>query len=46
MSLRDEHLEYGVRKAVNVIHELFVEFLRHPMYHGYMVKHFGLDPDV
>lgn len=46
MSLRDGHLEYGVRKAVNVIHELFVEFLRHPLYHEYMVKHFGLDPDV
>lgn len=46
ISLRDDHLEYGVRKAVNVIHELFVEFLRNPLYYEYMVKHFGLDPDA
>jgi hypothetical protein len=46
VSLRDSHLEYGVRKAVNLIHELFVEFLRDPLYFSYMVEHFQLDPDL
>ena len=46
VSLKDSHLEYGVRKAVNLIHELFVGFLRNPLYFSYMVEHFQLDPDV
>lgn len=46
VSLKDAHLEYGVRKAVNLVHEVFVHFLRHPMYFDYMVEHFDLNPDV
>ena len=46
VSLEAPHLEYGVRKAVNLIHELFVEFLRSPLYFPYMVEHFQLDPDL
>ena len=46
VSLNPSHLEYGVRKAVNLIHELFVTFLRRPMYFDYMVEHFHLDPDA
>lgn len=46
VSLKDSHLEYGVRKAVNLIHELFVVFLRDPLYFPYMVEHFQVDPDV
>jgi len=46
VSLKDSHLEYGVRKAVNLIHELFVGFLRNPLYFSYMVEHFQVDPDV
>jgi hypothetical protein len=42
----DAHLEYGVRKAVNLIHELFVDFLRQPIYFHYMVEHFDLNPDM
>jgi len=45
-SLTDAHLEYGVRKTVNLIHELFVDFLRHPLYFPYMVEHFEVDPDT
>jgi hypothetical protein len=44
--LKDSHVEYGVRKAVNLIHELFVGFLRNPLYFPYMVEHFQRDPDV
>lgn len=46
VSLKDAHLEYGVRKAVNLVHELFVVFLRDPLYFSYMVEHFQLDPDL
>ena len=46
VSLTESNLEYGVRKAVNLIHELFVSFLRDPLYFSYMVQHFGLDPDM
>jgi hypothetical protein len=46
VSLKNAHLEYGVRRAVNLIHELFVEFLRNPLYFSYMVEHFQLDPDL
>jgi hypothetical protein len=46
VSLNPSHPEYGVRKAVNLIHELFVDFLRRPMYFHYMVEHFNLDPDA
>lgn len=46
VSLKNSHLEYGVRRAVNLIHELFVVFLRNPLYFSYMVEHFQLDPDV
>jgi hypothetical protein len=44
--LEHAHLEYGVRRAVNLVHELFVQFLRQPMYFQYMVDHFGADPDM
>jgi hypothetical protein len=46
VSLRGPHLEYGVRKAVNLVHEVFVDFLRNPLYFTYMVEHFQLDPDL
>ena len=46
VSLKASHLEYGVRKAVNLIHELFVVFLRDPLYFPYMVEHFDLDPEM
>jgi hypothetical protein len=46
VSLKDPHLEYGVRKAVNLVHELFVDFLRHPLYFPYMVEHFNVDPEL
>jgi hypothetical protein len=42
----ESDVEYGVRKAVNLIHELFVNFLRDPLYFSYMVQHFGLNPDM
>ena len=45
VSLKDAHLEYGVRKAVNLVHELFVHFLRQPVYFDYMVEHFDVNPD-
>ena len=46
VSLEESDVEYGVRKAVNLIHELFVSFLRDPLYFSYMVQHFGLNPDM
>ena len=46
VSLTESNLEYGVRKAVNLIHEVFVSFLRDPLYFSYMVQYFGLDPDT
>jgi hypothetical protein len=45
VSLNPSHLEYGVRKAVNLVHEIFVDLLRRPMYFEYMVEHFELDPE-
>jgi hypothetical protein len=46
VSLKDAHLEYGVRKAVNLVHELFVDFLRYPTHFSYMVEHFNVDPEM
>ena len=46
VAFQDAHVEYGVRKVVNLVHELFVDFLRYPLYFPYLVEHFNLDPDL
>ena len=46
VTLQNAHVEYGVRKAVNLVHELFVDFLRYPLYFPYLVEHCNLNPDL
>jgi len=45
VQLKRAHVEYGVRKAVVLVHEIFVSFLRAPQFFPYMVEHFGVSPD-
>lgn len=47
LSLRalDGDLEYATRKLVQVVHEIFVAFLRDGPYYEYLVETFDLEPD-
>lgn len=37
--------EYGVRKLIHLVHEIFLTFLLDGRYYEYMVDNFDLDPD-
>ncbi|MDX2043270.1 MAG: hypothetical protein SF097_18780 [Acidobacteriota bacterium] len=37
--------EYGTRKLIHLVHEIFLTFLLDGRYYDYMVEHFDLDPD-
>ena len=37
--------EYGVRKLIHLVHEIFLTFLLDGLYYEYMVENFDLDPD-
>jgi hypothetical protein len=38
--------EYGVRKAVHLVHEIIMDFLNEGRFVQYMVDHFNLDPEM
>lgn len=37
--------EYGARKLIHLVHEIFLTFLYDGRYYDYMVENFDLDPD-
>ena len=45
LRMNDGDCEYGARKFVHLIHEIFVTFLADGNYFEYMVENFDLDPD-
>lgn len=44
--LAEAHVEYGVRKAVNIVHEIFTDFLSDGRFIAYQVEHLRLDPEL
>jgi hypothetical protein len=44
--LKAAHVEYGVRKSVNLVHEVFTDFLSDARFAAYQVEHFRLDPEM
>ncbi len=44
-TILDGDYEYGARKLVNLVHEIYMVFLQDGNYFDYMVEAFHLDPD-
>ncbi len=44
--LKPRHVEFGVRKAVHLVHEIVMDFLNDSRFVQYQVDHFKLDPEV
>jgi hypothetical protein len=42
---KDSDLEYATQKLINLMHEVFLVFLRDGMYYEYMIETFDLDRD-
>lgn len=45
MTSRDGDYAYATRKLINLVHEVFLDFLNDGRYYGYMIEKFDLDPD-
>ena len=45
LTVKDDEYEYGARKLINLVHEVFLVFLYDGRYYEYMVEKFDLDPD-
>lgn len=45
IEVRDGDWEYGVRKLIGLVHEVYMVFLYDGPYYDYMVETFDLDPD-
>jgi hypothetical protein len=45
-TFKGDHADYAVRKAVNVAHEIFAEFLSDGRYAQYHVDHLRLNPEM
>ena len=43
--VNDGDFEYGVRKLIHTVHEIFLTFLVEGPYYEYMVEHLGLEED-
>lgn len=46
LKVKDGDFEYGARKFIHLVHEIFMVFLYDGRYHEYMVENFDLDPDT
>lgn len=44
--LKAGHQEYGVRRAVNLVHEIIMDFLNDSRFVQYQVDHLRLDPEL
>lgn len=45
-TFKGDHVSYGVRKAVNIVHEIFTIFLSDGRYAQYQVDHLRLNPEM
>ena len=45
LAVEDGDYEYGVRKLIGLVHEVYMVFLYDGRYYDYMVETFDLDPD-
>ena len=45
LALKSGDAEYGIRKLIHLVHEIFLTFLSEGRYYEYQVKTFDLDPD-
>jgi hypothetical protein len=45
LTIKDGDYEYGVRKCIHLVHEIFMSFLVDGAYLEYIVETFGVDPD-
>ena len=45
LTVRDGDFEYGARKIVHTVHEIFMVFLADGPYYDYLVEQLGLDQD-
>jgi len=43
--VKDGDFDYGTRKIIHIVHEIFMVFLVDGPYFEYMVEQLGLDPD-
>ena len=43
--VKDGDIEYGVRRMINLVNEIFLAFLQDGPYYDYMVETFDLDPE-
>jgi hypothetical protein len=44
--LKPKHLEYGITKAVHLLHEVLMDFLNDSAYVEYNIDHFNLNPEM
>ena len=45
LKLKDDDVEYGARKIIQLVHEIFMVFLYDGRRYDYMIETFDLDPD-
>ena len=45
LTVLDGDFDYGVRKLIHVVHEVYMDFLFDARYYEYMIEKFNLDPD-
>ena len=45
LTVKNDDYEYGVRKLVHLVHEIFMTFLRDGSYYEYLVDNFDLAPE-
>jgi hypothetical protein len=46
LMVKDRDVEYGARKLIHLVHEIFLTFLMDGRNYDYMVENFDLDPDA
>lgn len=44
--LMPRHLEYGVRRAVHLVHDVLMDFLNESQYVDYCIAHFNMNPEM
>jgi hypothetical protein len=45
-TLKPRQIEYGVKKAVHLVHEVLMDFLNESQYVDYNIEHFNLNPEM
>lgn len=41
----DRDFDYGTRRIIHIVNEIFMDFLFNGIYYDYMIENFDLDPD-